>query len=75
MTLTEIQEMVELFGQAAERAVQAGVDTLEIHGAHGYLIHQFISRISNRRTDETGTRIVPLWMRSELFETDPDRCL
>ena len=54
MTLTEIQEMVELFGQAAERAVQAGVDTLEIHGAHGYLIHQFISRISNRRTDEYG---------------------
>ncbi|MFD1408630.1 NADH:flavin oxidoreductase/NADH oxidase [Kroppenstedtia eburnea] len=54
MTSTEIQEMVELFGQAAERAVQAGVDTLEIHGAHGYLIHQFISRITNRRTDEYG---------------------
>ncbi|MFD1427356.1 2,4-dienoyl-CoA reductase-like NADH-dependent reductase (Old Yellow Enzyme family) [Kroppenstedtia sanguinis] len=54
MTTTEIQEMVNLFGQAAERAVQAGVDTLEIHGAHGYLIHQFISRISNRRTDEYG---------------------
>lgn len=54
MTKDEIAEMVESFGQAAERAVQAGVDTVEIHGAHGYLIHQFISRVSNQRADEYG---------------------
>ncbi|SMO59495.1 NADH:flavin oxidoreductase/NADH oxidase [Melghirimyces algeriensis] len=50
----EVQEMVELFALGAERAVKAGADTVELHGAHGYLIHQFISRISNRRSDEYG---------------------
>ncbi len=50
----EIQILVEKFGQTARRAVQAGVDAIEIHGAHGYLIHQFQSRYTNHRTDEYG---------------------
>ena len=50
----EIPELVERWGQAARRANDAGFDVLEIHGAHGYLIHQFLSPASNRRNDEYG---------------------
>lgn len=50
----EIQGLVQDWARAAARAVQAGVDVIEIHGAHGYLIHQFLSPISNRRTDRYG---------------------
>lgn len=50
----EIQRIVEAFGQAARRAIRAGVDFLELHGAHGYLVHQFMSPLSNRRDDEYG---------------------
>ncbi len=51
LTVEEIEELVEKFGKAAERADKAGFDTIEIHGAHGYLIHQFLSPISNKRID------------------------
>lgn len=51
MTVKEIQDVVKAFGQAARRADEAGYDLLEIHGAHGYLIFQFLSPISNKRTD------------------------
>lgn len=54
LTADEIQKIVEAFGQAARRAVATGFDTVEIHGAHGYLIHEFLSTYSNRRTDEYG---------------------
>lgn len=54
LSQAEILDLVEAFGQAAERASRAGYDTLEIHGAHGYLIHQFLSPLSNHRTDEYG---------------------
>lgn len=51
---TEIHELVQDWAKAAARAVKAGVDVIEIHAAHGYLIHQFLSPISNRRTDSYG---------------------
>ncbi|KAK4132273.1 FMN-linked oxidoreductase [Trichocladium antarcticum] len=54
MTVAQIDELVQRFADAAHRAVQAGVDTIEIHGAHGYLITQFLSPITNHRTDAYG---------------------
>lgn len=50
----EIEELVQDWANAAQRAVKAGVDVIEIHGAHGYLIHQFLSPVSNQRTDKYG---------------------
>ncbi|MDQ0246318.1 2,4-dienoyl-CoA reductase-like NADH-dependent reductase (Old Yellow Enzyme family) [Bacillus fengqiuensis] len=50
----EVEEMVTKFEKAFKRAVQAGVDTIEIHGAHGYLIHQFQSPLTNKRKDKYG---------------------
>ncbi|CAN7542337.1 FAD-dependent oxidoreductase [Arthrobacter sp. LjRoot14] len=52
LTVEECHELVEAYAQAARRAVSAGFDVINIHGAHGYLIHQFMSPISNHRTDE-----------------------
>ncbi|RFU31337.1 hypothetical protein B7463_g5028, partial [Scytalidium lignicola] len=54
LTEQEIKDLVQAFGDAAKRAVAAGVDVIEIHGAHGYLISSFLSPISNRRTDKYG---------------------
>ena len=50
----EIQDLVEAWGKAATRAEAAGFDVLEIHGAHGYLIHQFLSPVANLRNDDYG---------------------
>jgi 2,4-dienoyl-CoA reductase-like NADH-dependent reductase (Old Yellow Enzyme family) len=49
-----IARVVTAFGDAAERAVAAGFDVLEVHAAHGYLLHEFLSPLSNRRGDEYG---------------------
>ncbi|KZL83938.1 nadh-dependent flavin oxidoreductase [Colletotrichum incanum] len=54
MTLEQIREFKTAFVDAAKRAVKAGFDVVEIHAAHGYLIHQFLSPISNQRTDQYG---------------------
>ncbi|MDB4868785.1 MAG: NADH:flavin oxidoreductase/NADH oxidase [Cohnella sp.] len=54
LTTEEAWQMIEKFGQTARRAVEAGVDTVELHGAHGYLIHQFQSPGLNKREDEFG---------------------
>ncbi|WP_240376747.1 NADH:flavin oxidoreductase/NADH oxidase [Bacillus piscicola] len=50
----EVKEMVEKYRLGVRRAVQAGVDVVELHGAHGYLIHQFTSPYTNKRKDEYG---------------------
>lgn len=54
LTTEEVQQMVVKFAESARRAVEAGVDTIEIHGAHGYLIHQFQSPLTNKRDDQYG---------------------
>ncbi|MGL4818809.1 MAG: NADPH dehydrogenase NamA [Bacilli bacterium] len=54
LTTEEVETMVDLWRDAAARAIEAGYDVLEIHAAHGYLIHQFLSPLSNERTDQYG---------------------
>ena len=64
LTEDEIHELVNEFGLAAERALAAGFKVVEIHAAHGYLLHEFLSPITNKRTDcyggsfENRTRMV-----------------
>lgn len=54
MTAQDIKDVINGFRDSAKRAVEAGVDVIEIHGAHGYLISSFLSPLSNRRTDSYG---------------------
>jgi 2,4-dienoyl-CoA reductase-like NADH-dependent reductase (Old Yellow Enzyme family) len=54
LTNDGIQEVVSAFGAAARRACQVGFRVIEIHAAHGYLIHEFLSPLSNKRSDEYG---------------------
>lgn len=54
MTLQDIGQLKEAFVAAALRSVKAGFEVLEIHAAHGYLLHEFLSPLSNQRTDEYG---------------------
>jgi 2,4-dienoyl-CoA reductase-like NADH-dependent reductase (Old Yellow Enzyme family)/thioredoxin reductase len=54
ITRDEIHEIITAFGTAAARALEAGFDAVEVHGAHGYLLTQFLSTLSNKRDDEYG---------------------
>ena len=54
LTIPEIDQIVAAFGTAAARALAAGFDAIEIHAAHGYLISEFLSPLSNHRDDEYG---------------------
>lgn len=64
LTTQEVEEIVRAFARSAKLAVEAGVDLIEVHAAHGYLLNQFLSPVTNRRTDKYGgsfdnrTRIV-----------------
>ena len=57
LTSEEIQEIINAFGEGARRAKEWDFDAVELHGAHGYLINQFLSPLTNRRTDEYGGSI------------------
>lgn len=54
LSTAEVEEIVQAFARSAELSAKAGVDVIEIHGAHGYLIHQFLSPVTNRRVDKYG---------------------
>jgi 2,4-dienoyl-CoA reductase-like NADH-dependent reductase (Old Yellow Enzyme family) len=54
LSVDGIQDVTKMFAKAAERALAAGFKVVEIHGAHGYLINQFLSPVSNKRTDAYG---------------------
>ena len=54
MTIEQIQDSIAAFAQAAAFAEQAGVDAIELHASHGFLVHQFFSSLSNERTDAWG---------------------
>jgi len=54
LTKDEIAGLVEAFAEAARRSARLGIDAVQLHAAHGYLMHQFLSPLSNHRTDEYG---------------------
>jgi len=54
MTIADIQKVIDDFASATKRAVEAGFEVIEIHGAHGYLLHEFLSPLSNLRADQYG---------------------
>lgn len=54
MTKADVERIKKAFKDAAARSIEAGYELIELHGAHGYLIHEFLSPITNQRTDEYG---------------------
>jgi 2,4-dienoyl-CoA reductase-like NADH-dependent reductase (Old Yellow Enzyme family) len=58
MTLEDIAVVTDAYAQAARRANEAGMDVIELHGAHGYLLHQFLSAVANVRGDRYGGSLV-----------------
>ncbi|KAJ7653047.1 hypothetical protein B0H17DRAFT_1172166 [Mycena rosella] len=57
LTVPEIKEYAAMYAQAAKNAIEAGCDGVEVHGANGYLVDQFLQDITNKRTDEYGGSI------------------
>lgn len=58
LTTLEIKTIVAAFGEAARRAIDAGFDSIELHGAHGFLLCQFLSPYTNRRNDAYGSDLI-----------------
>ncbi len=54
LSQSEIKQVIADFAESAKRAVKAGFDLIELHAAHGYLLHQFMSPLSNKRDDQYG---------------------
>jgi 2,4-dienoyl-CoA reductase-like NADH-dependent reductase (Old Yellow Enzyme family) len=54
MDRNELNRIVQAFAMAAKRADRLGIDAIQLHGAHGYLLHEFLSPLSNRRDDDYG---------------------
>ena len=80
MTPEDLDDAVAAFRDAAVRAGRAGFDVIELHAAHGYLLHEFLSPLSNRRTDEYGGSLenrmrFPLRVAAAIREAWPDRPL
>ncbi len=77
LTEKEIEQVISAFEAAAKRALQAGFRVIEIHAAHGYLLHEFLSPLSNQRTDEYGGSLenrmrFPLRVAEKLRAVIPD---
>ena len=78
LSVSEIDDLIAAFRRAAERALAAGFELIEIHGAHGYLLHEFLSPFSNIRTDEFGGSLenrmrLPLRVTQAVREVWPSR--
>lgn len=77
MTKADIEKATNDFFEAAKRAVEAGFEVIEIHAAHGYLFHEFLSPLSNKRTDEYGGSLenrirFPLEVAKKVREVVPE---
>jgi 2,4-dienoyl-CoA reductase-like NADH-dependent reductase (Old Yellow Enzyme family) len=77
MTAGDIEKAANDFVAAAKRAIEAGFEVIEIHAAHGYLLHEFLSPISNKRTDEYGGSLenrtrFPLEVARKIRQTVPE---
>ena len=76
MTIQDLEEVVTQFAEGTRRSLEAGFQVIEIHLAHGYLLHEFLSPLSNRRTDEYGGNLqnrmrFPLWVVRAVRESWP----
>jgi 2,4-dienoyl-CoA reductase-like NADH-dependent reductase (Old Yellow Enzyme family) len=77
MTLQDVEKVVSQFRAAAQRSLQAGFEVLELHMAHGYLLHEFLSPLSNRRKDDFGGALenrerFPLKVAAKVREVWPE---
>ena len=71
MTVADIREVIGMWAASARLAVEAGFEVLEIHGAHGYLVHQFLSPKANQRSDQYGGSPATA---CDLPSSSPKRC-